>query len=135
MPPARVTLGVLTLLGLFNLVRGGLHVFLADSGAASIAGFDLDAGGKTIVFLLALAGVGQIAAGVIDLLAAWRFRAFAAALLAVETGKAALVLFVAFVSKPPPHEIPGRTGMLVTLAVLGLALVWQLARPKALANG
>lgn len=135
MAPSRVTVAVLTLLGLANLARGGLHVFLPDSGAGSIAGFDLSAGGQTIVFLLASTGVGQMGAGVIDLLVAWRFRAFAAALLAVEAGKAALVMVVAFLTKPPPHEIPGRTGMIVGLTVLGAALVWELARPRKRADG
>jgi hypothetical protein len=135
MSPSRITVGVLVLLGLFNLVRGSLHVFLPDSGAGSIAGFDLAQGGQTIVFLLASTGVGQIGAGLIDLAVAWRFRAFASVLLAIEAAKAALVLVVAFVTKPPPHEIPGRTGMMVTMAVLAAALLWELARRRKRADG
>lgn len=126
--PSRVTLATLVLLGLFNLWRGGLHVFLPDSGAGSIAHFDLTQGGQTIVFLLAMTGSGQIGAGLIDLAVAARFRTFAAPLLVIEAIKQAMALFIAFVSKPPPHDVPGRTGMIVTLVVLGLALVWEFGR-------
>ena len=43
--PSRVTLGLLTVLGLINLARGAVHVFLPDSGAGVIAHFDLTQGG------------------------------------------------------------------------------------------
>jgi hypothetical protein len=123
-----VGLTLLGLLGLFNIVRGGLHAFLPDSGAGSIAHFDLTAGGQTVVFLLAMTGVGQIGAGVIDLLVAVRWRAFALPLLLVEAGKAALTVVLAYGVKPPPHEIPGRPGMVATAVVLALALAWELGR-------
>ncbi|WGM38532.1 hypothetical protein [Caulobacter sp. NIBR1757] len=125
---SRLTLATLLLLGLFNLWRGGLHVFLPDSGAGSIAHFDLSQGGQTIVFLLAMTGSGQIGAGLIDLAVAARFRAFAVPLLVIEAAKQGLALYIAFVSKPPPHEVPGRAGMIVTLIVLGLALGWEFGR-------
>ena len=128
MSPSRVTLGVLVLLGLFNLGRGARHAFLPDSGAGSIAHFDLSQGGQTIVFLLATAGAGQIGAGLVDLTVAARFRAFAVPLLAIETIKQGLVLVIAFVTKPPPHEIPGRAGMVVTLSLLLLTLAWEFGR-------
>ena len=67
-PPSKVTLGLLVVLGLINLARGAIHVFLPDSGAGVIAHFDLAQGGRTIVFLLAMIGAGQIGAGLIDLL-------------------------------------------------------------------
>lgn len=125
---SRLTLATLLLLGVFNLWRGGLHVFLPDSGAGSIAHFDLSQGGQTIVFLLAMTGSGQIGAGLIDLAVAVRFRAFAVPLLVIEAAKQGLALYIAFVSKPPPHEVPGRAGMIVTLIVLGLAIGWEFGR-------
>ncbi|MDO9336467.1 MAG: hypothetical protein Q7T61_08700 [Caulobacter sp.] len=133
---SRVGLSLLALLGVVNIVRGCLHAFLPDSGAGSIAHFDLDQGGQTVIFLLATTGVGQIGAGLIDLAVAARYRAFALPLMAIEALKAALGLFIAYVSKPPPHEIPGRAGMVATVAVLAIALAWELGRrlrrdPKA----
>lgn len=129
MSPSRLTLAVLGLLGVFNLVRGGLHVFLPDSGAGSIAGLDLSQGGASIVFLLAMTGVGQIGAGVIDLLVAARYRAFAVPLLAVEAGRSLLALVVAYAVKVPPVDVPGRRGMIVTTTVLLLTLGWEWLRP------
>lgn len=132
MNPSRITLAALALLGLFNLFRGGLHAFLPDSGAGTIAHFDLSAagvgGGQTIIFLLAATGAGQMGAGLIDLVVAARYRAFAVPLLAIEAAKTALAMVIAFVSKPPPHEIPGRTGMVVTLSLLLLTLAWEFGR-------
>jgi hypothetical protein len=128
MNPSRITLAALALLGLFNLFRGGLHAFLPDSGAGAIAHFDLSQGGQTIIFLLAATGAGQMGAGLIDLVVAARYRAFAVPLLAIEAAKTALAMVIAFVSKPPPHEIPGRTGMIVTLSLLLLTLAWEFGR-------
>jgi hypothetical protein len=128
MTPSRFSLAVLAILGLFNLVRGALHAFLPDSGAGAIAHFDLSQGGQTIIFLLAATGAGQMGAGLIDLVVAARYRAFAVPLLAIEAGKAALATVIAFVSKPPPHDIPGRTGMIITLSLLLLTLAWEYGR-------
>lgn len=125
---SRVGLSILALLGVFNIVRGSLHAFLPDSGAGSIAHFDLSQGGQTLIFLLAATGVGQIGAGLIDLAVAARYRVFALPLLVIETFKAVLSLLIAYVSKPPPHEIPGRAGMVATVVVLSLGLAWELGK-------
>lgn len=127
--PHRSTLIVLGILGIANLARGGLHVFLPDSGAGSIAGLDLSQGGASIVFLLAMTGVGQIGAGVIDLLVAARWRAFAVPLLAVEAGRSLLAMVIAYAVKLPPIDVPGRRGMIVTTVVLLLTLGWEFLRP------
>ena len=97
--PSRITLGLLFVLGMINLVRGAVHVFMPDSGAGVIAHFDLAQGGSTIIFLLAMVGASQIGTGLVDLLVVARFRAFAAPLLAIELLRAVLALYIAFVSK------------------------------------
>lgn len=128
MIPHRVTLIVLAVLGIFNLVRGGLHVFLPDSGAGSIAGMDLTQGGQAIVFLLAMTGVGQIGAGLVDLAVAARYRAFAVPLLAIEAGRSLLALVTAWLVKLPPVDVPGRRGMIVTTIILIAALLFEMLR-------
>lgn len=128
MIPHRVTLTVLAVLGIFNLVRGGLHVFLPDSGAGSIAGMDLTQGGQAIVFLLAMTGVGQIGAGLVDLAVAARYRAFAVPLLAIEAGRSLLALVTAWFVKLPPVDVPGRRGMIATAIVLIAALSFEMLR-------
>ena len=127
--PSRVTLGLLTVLGLINLARGAVHVFLPDSGAGVIAHFDLTQGERTIVFLLAMIGAGQIASGLVELLVVARFRAFAAPLLAIELLRALLALYIAFISKSVGAGYPGAKGIVAAAVVLTLAVLWEFARP------
>ena len=127
--PSRITLGLLTVLGLVNLVRGAIHVFLPDSGAGVIAHFDLTQGGRTIIFLLAMIGAGQIASGLVELLVVARFRAFAAPLLAIELLRALLALYIAFISKSVGAGYPGAKGIVAAAVVLTLAVLWEFARP------
>ncbi|HRD26730.1 MAG TPA: hypothetical protein PLO65_00360 [Caulobacter sp.] len=126
--PSRITLGLLVLLGLINLVRGAIHVFLPDSGAGVIAHFELAEGGRTIVFLLAMVGAGQIGSGLIDLLVVARFRAFAAPLLAIELLRALIALYIAFVSKSVGTGYPGARGIVGAAVVLTLAVLWEFGR-------
>lgn len=128
--PSRITLGLLAVLGLINLVRGAIHVFLPDSGAGVIAHFDLAQGGRTIVFLLAMIGAGQIASGLVELLVVARFRALAAPLLAIELLRALLAVYIAFVSKSVGTDYPGAKGIAISAIVLTLAVVWEVARPR-----
>lgn len=128
--PSRITLGLLVLLGLINLGRGSIHAFLPDSGAGVIAHFDLSQGGPTIIFLLAMVGAGQIGSGLVDLLVAARFRAFAAPLLAIELLRALIGLYIAFVSKSVGTGYPGAKGIVVSAIVLALAVAWEFARPR-----
>ncbi|MFA7261972.1 MAG: hypothetical protein WC068_03030 [Caulobacter sp.] len=129
--PSRITLGLLAVLGLINLVRGAIHTFLPDSGAGVIAHFDLAQGGRTIIFLLAMIGAGQIGSGLIDLLVVARFHAFAAPLLAVELLRALIGLYIAFFSKSVGTGYPGAKGIVGAAVVLTLATLWEFARPKA----
>jgi len=126
--PSRITLGLLTVLGLINLVRGSIHVFLPDSGAGVIAHFDLAEGGRTIVFLLAMIGAGQIASGLVELLVVARFRALAAPLLAIELLRALLAVYIAFVSKSVGAGYPGAKGIIGAAVVLTVAVLWEFGR-------
>lgn len=127
--PSRITLGLLTVLGLVNLVRGSVHVFLPDSGAGVIAHFDLAQGGRTIVFLLAMVGAGQIASGLVELLVVARFRALAAPLLAIELLRALLAVYIAFLSKSVGAGYPGAKGIVGAAVVLTVAVLWEFGRP------
>ena len=127
--PSRITLGLLAVVGVVNLVRGAVHVFLPDSGAGVIAHFDLAQGGRTIVFLLAMVGAGQIASGLVELLVVARFRALAAPLLAIELLRALLAVYIAFVSKSVGAGYPGAKGIIGAAAVLTVAVLWEFGRP------
>ena len=126
--PSRPTLIALALLGLINLGRGSIHTFLPDGGAGVIAGLDLAQSRETILFLFAGLVTGQIAAGLIDLAVALRWRAFAVPLLAVEVLRGLLFTAVTQLWKPPPVEVPGERFIMILTALLSLILIWELAR-------
>lgn len=126
--PSRLTLIGLGLLGLINLVRGAIHVFLPDGGAGVIAGLDLSTNREAILFLFAGLGAGQIAAGLVDLAVVARWRAFAVPLLVIEVLRGMLFTAVTQLWKPPPVEVPGERFVMALTAGLLLILIWELAR-------
>jgi hypothetical protein len=122
--PSGFAVAFVALLGLINLGRGGLHVFLPDSGAGQIAGFDLTEGGQAIVFLLAMVGVTQIGLGLADLAAALRYRMFVLPMLWVHAVQQTLGMFVFHISKPPPVTVPGEAfNTVLAIVILAAALL------------
>lgn len=126
--PSRVTLVALVLLGVINLVRGSIHVFLPDGGAGVIAGLDLSEARQTILFLFVGIGSAQIAAGLAELAVVLWHRSFALTLLAIELLRGVLFTAVTQLWKPPPVEVPGERFIMILTAGLALALIWELAR-------
>lgn len=128
MPDARVTaapsplaLATIAALGLINLGRGGIHLFAPDGGAVSIAGLDVTPAPQTILFLFGSLGVGQIALGLVDMAAAWRWRSFVRPLLAIHLVQLALAVLALFAIKPPPVFVPGQwfnLALFVLIAVI-----------------
>lgn len=123
--PSGLAVAFVAVLGLINLGRGGLHVFLPDSGAGQIAGFDLSAGGQAIVFLLAMVGVTQIGLGLADLAASLRFRMFVLPMLWVHVAQQALAMWVFHLAKPPPVTPPGELFNTVLAGLILAAAIWE----------
>ena len=123
-----VTRYAFVLFGLFNLGRGGIHLFKADGGAASIAGFDLTGPqGKIILMLFAAAGAQQIVFGVVDLLISLKYRMLLFALLVYHSVLQLLVVWIIFFHRALPEEsFPGRPGSAYILSILAVLLVWNL---------
>ena len=134
MAVSRWTLIGLGALGVVNLVRGIIHVFLPDGGAGTIAGFDLSQERETILFLFVAVGAGQIGAGLIDFAVALKWRAFALPLLAIETFRAVLFTLVTQLWKRAPIDVPGEKFVTFLALVLGGLLVWELARTRSRAS-
>ena len=121
--PSRLAVATVAALGAVNLIRGGIHVFAPDGGAASIAGLDIDAAPQTIVFLFASLGTGQMALGLVDLAAVLRWRAFVTPLLFIHVAQLALGVFVIFLFKPPPVVVPGQWFNFALLIAVGAVAV------------
>jgi len=125
--PSRLAIATVALLGAVNLVRGAIHLFAPDGGAASIAGLELAGAPQTILFLFATLGVGQIALGLADAAAAWRWHGFVVPLLFIHVVQAGLGVFVLFLFKPPPTPVPGQWfNLAVLVAVVAVALIEML---------
>jgi hypothetical protein len=129
--PSGLAVAFVALLGLINLGRGALHVFLPDSGAGQIAGFDLTAGGPAIVFLLAMVGATQIGLGLADVAAALRYRMFVLPLLWVHVVQQALAMYVFHIAKPPPVTVPGEAfNTVLAVVILSAALLETYAQSR-----
>jgi hypothetical protein len=80
-----------------------------ESGAGSIAGMDLStSSAPNIVYLLAAAGISQVAWGVVYLYIALRERRLLYSILLIEALKSGALLFTEYVTKPPVVPLPGR---------------------------
>jgi hypothetical protein len=123
--PSGLAVAFVALLGLINLGRGALHVFLPDSGAGQIAGFDLTQGGAAIVFLLAMVGVTQMGLGLADIAASLRYRMFVLPLLWVHAVQQALGMYVFHIAKPPPAAVPGEAFNTLLFVLILLAALLE----------
>ncbi|NSW53319.1 MAG: hypothetical protein HPY85_12510 [Anaerolineae bacterium] len=118
-------------IGLFNLARGGFHFLAPDSGAGSVAGFDLSQNGDVIIFMLGTIGLTQAAFGVWDLLAAIKMPQLAVFAVALECVKNLLALFLTYVYKPTVVEFPGRYAQIAVFALTAAALIHYALRKRA----
>lgn len=118
--PSRIALAALLVLGLVNLVRGGIHFFAPDGGLTAIAGLDLATSRSTILFFIGAVGSGQIAFGLVDLLVALRHRSLVLPLLVIHLIETALALFLFFVWRPLPVVVPGQYGAVFSFIIFGL---------------
>jgi hypothetical protein len=117
--PSRLSLAVIALLGLINLGRGSIHMFAPDGGLETIAGLDISAAPQIILSFIAAVGAGQLTFALVDFAAAVRFRTFVRPLLLIHTAQQALTVFLLFVWRPLPHDVPGQWGALAALVIIG----------------
>jgi hypothetical protein len=100
---------VLAMLGVLNLLYGCVHWVAPESGAGSIAGMDLStSSAPNIVYLLAAAGISQVAWGVVYLYIALRERRLLYSIFLLEALKSGALLFTEYLTKPPVVPLPGR---------------------------
>lgn len=130
----RIPVIVLALMGLLNLVRGGIHAFAPDGGAHSIAGLDLTANAATILSLFATLGLSQMAKGLFQLIVVWRFRTLTGLFLAMQAVDTLLAMANLYLWRPFPVTVPGQPFNILLLVVqlAALAIAFRTPRePKA----
>jgi hypothetical protein len=113
-----------------DVFRGGVHVFLADSGAGRIAGIDLARNGAPIISLLAAVGIDQLAWAVIQLGAVTRYRRWIPTVLAFLLAKQVAAAWLLWIWKPLGVEAPGKFGALAFVPLVALAF-WLSLRERA----
>jgi hypothetical protein len=123
-----LAVAVIVMLGLINVGRGSIHLFLPDSGAGVIAGLDLGTGRAIIVSMLAAVGVGQLGMALVDFTAAFFIRALVRPLLIIHTLMEAGTVFLLFYWKPLPTTVPGQWGALAGFVALGLIAAIEFSR-------
>ena len=129
--PSMLAVVVIVVLGLINVGRGSIHLFLPDSGAGVIAGLDLTTARATIVSLLAGVGVGQLGMALVDFTAVFFQRALVRPLLFIHTLMEAGTVFLLFYWKPLPTSVPGQWGALAGFVLLGLIAALEISRGSA----
>lgn len=112
---------VLALFVLNNLLRGGVHVFSADGGAATAAGLDLAASGGVIVSLFAAIGTMQMVVGGFELYVLTLRRDLLAVALGFQAALSVASVLALQVWKPlpTPEAIATLNLVLAVLAVGG----------------
>lgn len=126
--PSLLSVAAIAVLGLINFGRGSIHVFAPDGGLQMIAGLDTTAAPQLALSLIAAVGAGQIAFGLVDFLAVFFQRSLIKPLLLIHTAQLALGVFLLFVWRPMPHDIPGQWGAIVSLVVVGLIAALEISR-------
>ena len=126
--PAPLSIAAIAVLGLINLGRGAIHVFAPDGGLQMIAGLDTTAAPDIARSLIGGVGAGQLTFALVDFLAVLWQRALVRPLLLIHTAQLVLTVFLLFVWRPMPHDIPGQWGALAALIVVGLIAALEISR-------
>jgi len=128
MQPSSISIAVVAVLGLINIGRGAIHIFAPDGGLQMIAGLDIAAAPQIPLALIAAVGAGQISFGLVDFAAIARYRAFVRPLLLVHLVQQALAVFLLFVWRPMPTEVPGQWGALAFFVIIGFFTALEYSR-------
>lgn len=128
--------GACVVLGLFvlnNLLRGGVHVFAADGGAAAAAGLDLSSSAGVIVPLFAAIGAMQMVIGWFELfvLALRRDLVTIALGLQAALSVAGVVVLQVWKPLPTPQAIATVNLLLALLAVSAWIAAMAASRRRA----
>jgi hypothetical protein len=126
--PSRLSIIVIAVLGLINLGRGSIHMFAPDGGLEMIAGLDISGARQIILSFIAGVGAGQLTFALVDFVAVARFQTFVRPLLLIHTVQAGLTVFLLFVWRPLPHDVPGQWGALAAFVIIGFFTALEYSR-------
>jgi hypothetical protein len=129
---SRYSAWFLTLCGIAATVSGGIHSFLPDGGAGTIAGLDLSQGAERVFALFAWAGATQMAHGIVMIAVGLRYRQLVPLLLLAGLLERILISWSGWVKHipvnghhPPEHYVS------VVMIPLCLFFLWLSLRRSA----
>jgi hypothetical protein len=128
MMPSRFSIAVIAILGLINIGRGAIHMFAPDGGLEMLAGLDISQSTTIVLALIASVGAGQITMGLVDFAAAALYRPFVRPLMLIHVAQLALAVFLLFVWRPLPNDVPGQWGALAGLVIVGFFAAVEFSR-------
>ena len=120
----------LTLVAVGTIVPGGIHVFLPDGGAGTIAGIDLGQNGKTIIAIFAWAGATQMVWGFLMLAVSLAYRSLVPLVLGLVLIERMLIAANQWLLKSTGtgHQPPEAYVTLVAIPVILLMLSLSLSK-------
>jgi len=126
----RFATGILFILGLFSVLNGLFHYFWYDSGAGSVAGFDLSGpAGSTLVFMLAVVGQMQVIKGFVYLYVSLKEKPYILALFWLECISNVASLWLHYGPKHPeplaPHRYINILFLIICLGVIVLLNIFE----------
>lgn len=130
MKPRPLSIALVVLLGVINVGRGAIHMFASDGGLIRIADLDISQATPLVLSFIAAVGAGQLTFAMVDFAAAIRFREFVRPLVLIHLAQAALTVFLLFVWRPLPHDVPGQWGALAAMIVIGFCAAMEYGRNK-----
>ena len=126
--PSRLSVAVIAILGLINVGRGAIHMFAPDGGLEIIAGLDVSQSTAIVLAFIAAVGAGQLTMALVDFAAVAFYRPFVRPLMLIHVAQLVLAVFLLFVWRPLPHDVPGQWGALAGLVIVGFFAALEFSR-------
>jgi len=132
-PPSPLSIATIAILGLINVGRGAIHVFAPDGGLKMIAGLDTAAAPEVALSLIGGVGAGQLTFALVDFLVVFGQPMLIRPLLLIHTVQLLLTVFLLFVWRPMPQDIPGQWGALGALVIVSFIAAREISRKNHVA--
>ena len=107
-----------------------IHLFAPDGGLEMIAGLDISQSTPVVLSLIGAVGAGQLSFAIVDFAAIIRFRDFVRPMLFVHLAQTMLTVFLLFVWRPMPHDVPGQWGALASMVVIAFFAALEFGRKR-----
>ena len=103
-------------------------MFAPDGGLEIIAGLDVSQSTAIVLAFIAAVGAGQLTMALVDFAAVAFYRPFVRPLMLIHVAQLVLAVFLLFVWRPLPRDVPGQWGALAGLVIVGFFAALEFSR-------